>query len=127
MLSASAIVVVYSAGYVITARAARLGEPSLIQGTTLSPKPGRLRDGTYLGEGRSQFGSVFVTVMVEGGRIANVWINAVTTTFPSQTIDGLRNQVVSRQSTNVDIVTGATGSSNAFVEAIQAALRQAQP
>ena len=87
---------------------------------------GRLRDGTYLGEGQSRFGSVFVTVAIAQGRIAQVWINAVTTSFPSQAIDGLRDQVVVRQSAAVDLVSGATASSSAFVQAIQAALGQAQ-
>src|ERR1700716_3287816 len=126
VLSASAVLGVYAAGYVITAPGAGLLDQALIPSPTPIAVTGRLRDGIYLGEGQSRFGSVFVTVAIAQGRIAQVWINAVTTSFPSQAIDGLRDQVVARQSARVDLVSGATASSSAFVQAIQAALRQAQ-
>jgi uncharacterized protein with FMN-binding domain len=126
ILSASAVVGVYAAGYVITEPWASLLQQVAITTPTASPVIGRLRDGSYLGEGQSQFGNVFVTVAIAEGRITQVWINAVTTTFPSQTIDGLREEVVARQSPAVDLVSGATASSSAFMQAIQAALRQAQ-
>ncbi len=126
MLSASAVLGVYAAGYVITEPAAGLLDQALMPSPTPMAVTGGFRDGTYLGEGQSRFGTVFVTVTIAQGRIAQVWINAVTTTFPSQAIDGLRDQVVARQSAAVDVVSGATASSSAFVQAIQAALRQAQ-
>ena len=126
VLSASAVMGVYAAGYVLTEPGASLLEQAAITTPTATPVPGSLRDGTYLGAGQSRFGDVYVTVAIAQGRITQVWINAVTTTFPSQAIDGLRDQVVARQSAAVDLVSGATASSSAFVQAIQAALRQAQ-
>ena len=126
VLSASAVLGVYAAGYVITEPGAGL----LDQMVTASPPgiaaTGRLRDGSYLGQGQSRFGAVYVTVAITQGRITQVWINAVTTTFPSQAIDGLRDQVVVRQSAAVELVSGATASSSAFVQAVRAALAQAQ-
>jgi len=125
LLSASAVAVIYAVGYVVTEPAA--GLTAQVLGTPVaSARAGRLRDGTYLGEGQNQFGSVYVTVAVFGGRISQVWINSVSTTFPGQVIDGLRSEVVERQSAAVDLVTGATGSSSAFIKAVQAALRQAE-
>jgi fumarate reductase flavoprotein subunit len=126
ILSASAVLGVFAAGYVITEPAAGLLDQAVIASPTPIALTGSFRDGTYLGEGQSRFGSVFVTVAIARSRIAQVWINAVTTSFPSQAIDGLRDQVVARQSAAVDLVSGATASSSAFVQAIQAALRQAQ-
>jgi uncharacterized protein with FMN-binding domain len=126
VLSASAVLGVYAAGYVITEPGAGLLDQVVMAAPSATPATGTLRDGTYLGEGQSRFGSVYVTVAIAHGRISQVWINAVTTTFPSQAIDGLRDQVVSRQSAAVDLVSGATASSGAFVQAIQAALAQAQ-
>jgi uncharacterized protein with FMN-binding domain len=126
VLSASAVLGVYAAGYLITEPAAGLLDQVVLASPTPMAVTGTFRDGTYLGSGQSRFGSVFVTVAVAQGRITQVWINAVTTTFPSQTIDGLRDQVVTRQSSAVDLVSGATASSAAFVQAIQAALQQAQ-
>jgi uncharacterized protein with FMN-binding domain len=126
VLSASAVLAVYAAGYVLTEPAAGLLDQAAVTTPTATPVAGRLRDGTYLGSGQSRFGDVFVTVAIAEGRITQVWINAVTTTFPRQTIDSLRDQVVVRQSAAVDLVSGATASSAAFVQAMQAALRQAQ-
>ena len=126
MLSASAVLGIYAVGYLLTEPAAGLLDQMAITAPTATPVPGSLRDGTYLGAGQSRFGNVFVTVAITQGRITQVWINAVTTTFPSQAIDSLRDQVVARQSAAVDLISGATASSSAFVQAIQAALAQAQ-
>ena len=126
MLSASAVLGVYAAGYVITQPGAGLLDQVVMPAPTATPASGRLRDGTYLGGGQSRFGSVYVTVAIRQGRISQVWINAVTTTFPCQAIDGLRDQVVVRQSAAVDLVSGATASSSAFVQAVQVALAQAR-
>jgi uncharacterized protein with FMN-binding domain len=125
VLSASALVGVYAVGYVIT-------EPGavILREVGIAPTPaaitGHLHDGTYIAAGHSQFGDVFVTVAIEQGRITQVWINAVTTTFPSQTISMLPGEVVERQSAAVDVVSGATASSSAFIQGVEVALKQAQ-
>jgi uncharacterized protein with FMN-binding domain len=125
ILSASAVVAVYAVGYVVTVPGA-----AAVQQIADQVAPTRvgaqLRDGTYLGEGQSHFGSVFVTVAVAGGRITQVWINAVTTTFPPNAIASLPGAVVERQTPAVDLVSGATASSTAFVSAVRAALQQAR-
>jgi len=126
VLGASAVLGVYAAGYLITEPGAGLLDQIVTASPSAIAAAGRLRDGSYLGQGQSRFGAVYVTVAITQGRISQVWINAVTTTFPSQAIDALRDQVVVRQSAAVDLVSGATASSSAFVQAIQAALRQAQ-
>lgn len=115
---------VYAAGYVIT-------EPEAAQAAAMPPAaptlpPGTYRDGIYLGEGTGPFGSVFVTVAIHGGRIASVWINQTTTTFPSQVIAGLPDQAVRTQARTIDAASGATASSAAFVAAIRSAIAQAR-
>jgi uncharacterized protein with FMN-binding domain len=125
VLSAVAVAGIYTAGYVIT-------EPGaiILREVGIAPTPaaitGELHDGTYIAAGHSQFGEVFVTVAVVQGRISQVWINAVTTTFPTQTISTLPGEVVARQSAAVDVVSGATASSSAFIQGIEIALKQAQ-
>jgi uncharacterized protein with FMN-binding domain len=126
VLSASAVLGIYAAGYLITEPAAGFLDQVVMAAPTATPAPGSLRDGIYLGAGECRFGSVYVSVAIAQGRISQVWINAVTTTFPSQAIDSLRDEVVTRQSAAVDLVSGATASSSAFVQAIQAALQQAR-
>jgi len=124
-LSTTAVVAIYGAGYVITQPAADLLEHVVPTSAPLVASRG-YRDGTYLASGQSRFGSVYVTVRISGGRISQVWINSTTTTFPTQVISGMPREVVAQQGVAVDLVSGATGSSSAFVQAVQAALQQAQ-
>jgi uncharacterized protein with FMN-binding domain len=76
--------------------------------------------------GTSRRGSVQVSVTIQSGRIASVTIGRVSTEYPVSDIARLPNEVVSRQSAQVDVVSGATFSSIAFRGAVQQALQQAQ-
>ena len=125
LLSTAAVISVYAAGYFVTQPAAAALE-QIVPARAFEDFNHGFRDGTYLGSGESRFGRVYVTVQVAGGRITQVWINSVTTTFPQQVIAGLPGAVVARQSPSVNLVTGATASSAAFVLAVRAALLQAQ-
>jgi len=82
-------------------------------------------DGSYAGMGTSRFGNVEVSITVQGGRIANVALTRVTTKYPASRIAALPGQVVSRQTAQVDNVTGATASAQAFRMAVQQALAKA--
>jgi uncharacterized protein with FMN-binding domain len=68
---------------------------------------------------------VSVSVTVSGGKITNVQISKVTTSFPVSRIASLPSQVVQNQTANVNVVSGATYSSQAFKQAVQQALAQA--
>lgn len=83
------------------------------------------QDGTFTGTGSGKFGSISVAVSTAGGKITNVQITKVATTFPVSQIASLPAQVVQRQSASVNAVTGATASSQAFKQAVQQALVQA--
>jgi uncharacterized protein with FMN-binding domain len=83
------------------------------------------RDGTYTGTGTSRRGDVTVSVTVLAGRITNVTITSVNTQYPVSRISSLPAQVISRQSSQVDNVSGATYSAQAFRLAVQAALGKA--
>jgi uncharacterized protein with FMN-binding domain len=83
-------------------------------------------DGTYAATGTSALGNVTVSLGIAGGTISNVQITKVTTKFPMSRIASLPSQVVQKQSASVNVVTGATYSSQAFKQAVQLALAQAQ-
>lgn len=83
------------------------------------------RDGTYTGSGTSRRGGVNVSVTVQSGRVTNVTISGVTTQYPVSRISALPAQVVARQTAQVDNVSGATYSAQAFKLAVQAALSKA--
>lgn len=96
--------------------------------------PVRYKDGTYLGWGRSRHGDIQASVVIEGGRIVSSAIVQCLTRYSCSWIASrikgagyynLPEEVVARQSANVDYVSGATESSDAFYGAIVSALSQA--
>jgi uncharacterized protein with FMN-binding domain len=99
--------------------------PSLAAGSTTSSPA--YRDGTYEGSGTSRRGGVKVAVTIEDGLISDVRFTQVTTQYPVSRIAALPAQVVARQTAQVDRVTGATYSVQAFQQAVQQALAQATP
>ncbi|WP_332237311.1 FMN-binding protein [Sporolactobacillus sp. KGMB 08714] len=96
------------------------------QGSSTAQSQSGYKDGTYTGQGQNRIGSVAVSVTIKQGKIANVQITDCTTSFPQSAIDPLPAQVVSRQNSNVDNVSGATESTDDFITAVQQALSQAQ-
>lgn len=94
--------------------------------TRVSSVSSQFKDGTYSGQGTSRRGDVQVSVAIQSGRISSVAITAATTQYPTRLIAGLPAQVVSRQSAQVDSVSGATFSSLAFRSAVLQALQRAQ-
>jgi uncharacterized protein with FMN-binding domain len=99
--------------------------PSVAQTGGTSANSAGLKDGTYAGQGSSRRGDVWVNVLVQAGRIANVTITRSTLQYPLRDIAGLPAQVVQRQSAQVDIVSRATYSSQAFRGAVSQALSKA--
>ncbi len=108
-----------------TATSAPSASPTSTSASTSSPTTA-YKDGTYTGMGTSRRGSVQVSVTIQSGRIASVTIGRVSTEYPVSDIARLPGEVVSRQSAQVDVVSGATFSSIAFRGAVQQALQQAQ-
>lgn len=135
-VSSSAIAAIYFAGFVATRGAdagiasAASGVPgTLVASSTATstnsqsaPVVSPYKDGTYAGTGTSRRGNVSVSVSIANGRIASVSITGVTTQYPQSRIASLPAQVVARQSGQVDNVSGATYSAQAFRTAVQAAL-----
>ncbi len=84
------------------------------------------KDGTYLGWGTSRHGDIQAAVVIEGGRIASATIAQCRTRYSCSVIDRLPPEVAQRQSPEVDYVSGATQSANAFYYAVVEALAQAK-
>jgi uncharacterized protein with FMN-binding domain len=84
------------------------------------------KDGTYEGWGTSRHGDIGVSVVIQDGRIASAVIAQCRTRYPCSWISQLPGQVVSRQSPNVDYVSGATQSVNAYYTAVVEALSRAK-
>jgi uncharacterized protein with FMN-binding domain len=84
------------------------------------------KDGTYSGWGTSRHGDIQATVVIEHGRIASASISQCYTRYPCSWIVALPPQVAQRQSPEVDYVSGATQSTNAFYYAVIEALSKAK-
>lgn len=84
------------------------------------------KDGTYFGWGTSRHGDIQAQVVIEGGRIASATIAQCLTRYSCSVIAKLPPQVAERQSPEVDYVSGATQSTNAFYYAVVEALSKAK-
>jgi uncharacterized protein with FMN-binding domain len=84
------------------------------------------KDGTYTGWGFSPHGNIEASVTIQGSRISSAVISQCRTRYSCAVIDTLPPQVAQRQSPDVDYVSGATQSADAFYEAVVAALNKAR-
>jgi uncharacterized protein with FMN-binding domain len=98
-------------------------QPSQAADTAVTPV---LHDGTYSGWGTSRHGDIQATVEVKGGLITAAYISQCLTRYSCSWIAALPPQVVTRQSPEVDYVSGATQSTNAFYYAVVDALTKAK-
>lgn len=90
------------------------------------PTAPQWKDGTYYGWGTSRHGDIQAQVVVEGGRIASATIAQCLTRYSCSVIAKLPPEVAERQSPEVDYVSGATQSTNAFYYAVVEALSKAK-
>jgi uncharacterized protein with FMN-binding domain len=91
-----------------------------------APAAAMYKDGTYLGWGTSRHGDIQAQVVIEGGRIASATIAQCRTRYSCNVIAHLPPQVAQRQSPEVDVVSGATQSANAFYYGVVDALSKAK-
>jgi uncharacterized protein with FMN-binding domain len=136
-LGAATVAAVYAVGFARTALPVRA---SLVRGSHAPPATfaaGRVAlapsltsaapyaDGTYVGLGSNRVGRIKVVVTVQGGRIADVRIVTSTMHYPTARIAALAGRVIAQQSTQIELVSGATYSASAFRDAVSDALAQA--
>ena len=90
------------------------------QGTT----DGQYTDGTYEGTGQGYKGDIKLSVKVEGGKITSIDVieQQETQGLGDAAIETGSERIIETQSTDVEAVSGATGSSNGTMEAVKNAL-----
>ena len=86
----------------------------------------KYQDGTFTGSGTNRFGTVEVELTIKKGKIANVDITSSRTRYPEIYIEPLPAEVIDTQDYNIDTVSGATRSSEDFINAVRNALMQAE-
>ncbi len=107
------ILIILGAGFIALQR----GLPEMQDLVISDVNPEALPDGEYTGEFSRYRWSNKVKVTIEGGRIV-----AIQPGNGGSLERELSEQVMARQSLQVDIKTGATVSSNAFLKAVEDAL-----
>jgi uncharacterized protein with FMN-binding domain len=106
--------------------AAPVPEPAPAPPPPAAPPKPVWKDGTYNGWGTSRHGDIQAAVVIQGGRIASATIAQCLTRYSCDVIDKLIPQVAVRQSPDIDYVSGATQSSDAFYYAVVDALGKAK-
>jgi uncharacterized protein with FMN-binding domain len=109
--------------------------PSLVLPSTSVPVSvsGNYRDGEYVGDLSDAFyGNVQVKAVVKGGRLSDVVFldfprdRGTSIEISNLSMPILRSEAIRVQSANVDIVSGATQTSMAFIESLKSALNKAK-
>lgn len=111
-------------------------------GATSAPQPASApvqasgspyRDGTYTGSTADAFyGNLQVQATITNGKLANIqfpqWPNdrSRSVRINQQALPWLTQEAIQAQSANVDVISGATDTSVAFVRSLQSALSKAQ-
>jgi len=125
-LGSAAVIAIYTVGYVHTNPAAQRLNLMVKMAERLPPISHALKDGTFLGWGSCRHGDLEACVVIERGRIVAAGISQCFTRYSKNVIAQLPGQVVARQSADVDQISRATESSDAFYEAVIAALAKAK-
>lgn len=86
---------------------------------------GNWRDGTYTGWGTSRHGDIKAQVVIKDGRIVESSIASCETRYPCDVISTIVHQPVERQNPDVDRVSRATESADAYYYGLVDALSQA--
>ena len=110
--------------------------PSTHPGTTDTAKvavTGAYKDGTYTGAAAdSIYGSVQVSATISGGKLSDITFLLFPNSHPhsvdvsNMAMPALKSEAIASQSASVNIVSGATQTSEAFQQTLQSALSQAK-
>ncbi len=91
------------------------------------------RDGSYTGDSvDAYYGNIQVKAIIQGGKISDVQFlqypndRRTSIEINSQAMPILTQEAIQAQNAQVDIVSGATDSSQAFVQSLASALNQAK-
>lgn len=85
---------------------------------------GNFTDGIYTGTGKGNNGDVTVEVEVKDSDIVRIELtkHAETPGIYEKAVEGVIPEIIKKQTTEVDVIAGATNTSNAIKEAVNAAL-----
>lgn len=83
-------------------------------------------DGYFTGWGQSRHGDIQAYVRIESGKIVDSGVATCDTRYPCSVIDGILRQPIQLQGPDVDRVSRATESGDAYYEGLVNALANAE-
>jgi uncharacterized protein with FMN-binding domain len=107
---------------------------SMSNNTSMGPNSssGQYKDGNYTGSvADAYYGNVQVKASISGGKIADVSFlqypdtHSESVYINQQAMPYLKQEAIKSQNANVDIISGATFTSQAFIQSLTSALSQA--
>ncbi len=115
-----------------TAQVQPQAQAATASGASQATGNGQYQDGTFTGPSSNAFyGQVQVQVVISGGKISSVTAlnypqdRRTSARINSFAVPQLQSEAVQAQSANVDVVSGATLTSQAFMQSLQGALNSA--
>jgi uncharacterized protein with FMN-binding domain len=106
--------------------------PSTAPSTTKSASASGVKNGTFTGSSvDTPYGPVQVSAVISGGKLTGVNVLQVPDTgryedqIVADALPMLKSEALSAQSANIDIVSGATFTSQGYAQSLQSALNQA--
>jgi uncharacterized protein with FMN-binding domain len=107
--------------------------PNLITPPVAQKPSGQYKDGSYTGAAADAFyGNVQVAAIISGGKLADVQIlqypsdRSHSLQLSQMALPRLKSEAIAAQNANVQIISGATDTSQAFTQSLQSALNQAK-
>jgi uncharacterized protein with FMN-binding domain len=111
----------------------KTGGSSSSTSSSSSPTTANVADGQYTGDSTDAFyGMVQVKAVIQSGRLTDVQFldyphdRRTSQEINSQAMPWLKSEAIQAQSAQVDLISGATLTSQAFVQSLQSALNQAR-
>jgi uncharacterized protein with FMN-binding domain len=101
-------------------------EPDVVAAAPEPLPPPAWHDGYYTGWGQSAHGDIEASVTIRNGRIVNAGIVRCETRYPCSVIDSIINQPVLLQSPEVDRISRATESADAYYWGLVEALKRSE-
>ena len=102
-------------------------------GTSTANATASLKDGQYTGSAADAlYGNIQVMAVIQGGKITDVQFlqypsdRSNSVRINQQAMPYLKQEAIAAQSSQVDIISGATDTSYAFIQSLASALTQAQ-
>lgn len=118
---------------IATSNSSSSSTPSSAQASPTTPSTPGFKDGTYVGsEADAFYGTIQVEAIIKSGKITDVQFlqypndrqNSIY--INSQAMPYLKQEAIHAQSAQVNTITGASDTSQAFVESLSNALAKAQ-